>query len=221
MSWGRKLFLRRRRKRRVTEEAGKKHNEGFVWHPCHPVTFHNLPKDPIFTKCPHRGHLIPRPECAMTPILWKTWNLLLSSLSISFEKQTSWAAFHLQRHLNKDAHVHRNRWQMFISSPGCSWAHPLSRLGNSGLAASCPAISQPSPASTPQPGQLQVFLKNRLWYPLLWEVSLSFHLASFIFISCKNDRNGFFKKVLYPIKYMEWVPFMGKGWAWHGTVAHC
>ena len=98
------------------------------------------------------------------PVCGRTWNLLLSSLSISLDKQTPWAAFHLQRHLNKDARVHRNRWQMFISSTGCSWAHPLSRLGNSGLAASCPATSQPSPASRSPPGQLQVFLQNRLWY---------------------------------------------------------
>lgn len=38
---------------------------------CHPVISTISLKDPILIKMPHRVHLIPRPECAMTPSLWK------------------------------------------------------------------------------------------------------------------------------------------------------
>lgn len=46
---------------------------------------------------------------------------------------------------------------------------------------------------------------------------LSFPLASFTFISWEND-HSWFKENPILTKYMEWVHFMGKDWAWHGTI---
>lgn len=123
-------------------EEQEKYNKGFEVTSLPPVIFHNLPKDPILANA-HTGSTLISDQSAMTPVCGRTWNLLLSSLSISLDKQTPWAAFHLQRHLNKDAPPHRNRWQMFISSPGCSWAHPLSRLETLDLLLALPPPTLP------------------------------------------------------------------------------